>query len=159
MVTWLILRGCIQSNICGKILCKGHMSREHVKSKHSGNTVGKYFADHQLTIENWKWGAWSNHYRVFNPPIFSFSRWSADLQMLIWWWWYIHWERWVSILLTLPFHCYCYWPYHMPAMTNGLVASQILMKFLAIPHQRIYLAIVHHPTNVNVQGFFYALLC
>lgn len=54
----------------------------------------------------------------------------------------------------LPFHCYCYWPYHMTPMTNGLVASQILMKFLAIPHQCIHLAIVQHPAKLNVQGFF-----
>ena len=46
----------------------------------------------------------------------------------------------------------------MTPMTNGLVASQILMKFLAIPHQGIHLAIVQHPAKLNVQGFLHTPL-
>ena len=77
-----MLRGCIQGNICGKILCRGEMLREHVKSER-GNTVGKYFADHQLTMGSWKWGAWTNHHPVFTAP-FSLSHDDhTDLQMLL----------------------------------------------------------------------------
>ena len=46
----------------------------------------------------------------------------------------------------------------MTPMTNGLVASQILMKFLAIPQQGIHLAIVQHPAKLNVQGFLHTPL-
>ena len=98
--------------------------------------------------ENWKWGAGRNHHPVLNPLLFLSHDDHTALQMFM--------STYLMMLMIkpfrkisiyspdLPFHCYCYWPSHMTPMTNGLVGSQILMKFLAILHQGIHLRIVRH---------------
>ena len=57
-----------------KILCRGQMLREHVKSKR-GNTVGKYFADPQLTIGIARIGSGGRGATIImsSTPLFSLS--------------------------------------------------------------------------------------
>ena len=80
-----MLRGCVQGNICGKILCRGEMLREHVKSER-GNTVGKYFADPQLTMGSERIGSGGRGATIImsSTPLFSLSHDDhTDLQMLL----------------------------------------------------------------------------
>ena len=68
----LMLRGCTQSNNCGKIFCRGEILREHVKSSRA--TVRKYFAG-QLTMESGRIGSGGRGATIIpsSTPLLSLS--------------------------------------------------------------------------------------